>query len=116
MGMFFANSDNTAAINVNSTCKAVRVDSSLVSLSQSLLIGIKGKKLIRRETIRIDNEESLLSVYNAQLDENKIMIATAIFIKDGCIYDLSYSNISDNFDLYFDDFMEFLKQFDVLKK
>jgi len=113
--LFFANNNKTAAITVNSTCESGKVDYSLSALSGSLLIGIKGKKLIRRELITVDNEEALFSVYDASVDEERLMIATVVFIKGDCVYDFTYSNISQNFDQYINDFIEFLEKFSVME-
>ncbi|MGI9534551.1 MAG: hypothetical protein ACR2NW_06340 [Thermodesulfobacteriota bacterium] len=113
--IFFTNKDKNAAITVNSTCETSKVNYSLSALSGSLLIGIKEKKLIGRDVISIDDEEALLSVYNAGVEGDKLKIATVVFTKNECIYDFSYSNISNNFDLYYNDFIEFLEEFRVLE-
>ena len=114
--LFFANKNNTAAVTVNSTCQTSKVNNSLSSLSGSLLIGIKEKKLLERNLIYIDDEEALFSVYKAQVEGSRLKIATAVFIKGECVYDFSYSNVSDNFDLYFNNFKEFLGKFSVLER
>ena len=114
--LFFANKNKTAAITVNSTCESGKTEYSLRALSGSLLIGIKGKKLLGREEIVVDNEKALLSVYDAVVDQDRLKIATVVFIKGECVYDFSYTNISDNFDLYFNDFIGFLAEFSVLEK
>ena len=113
--LFFTNKNKTAAITVNSTCDTAKVNYSLSALSGSLLIGIKGKKLVDREVINIDNEEALFSVYDSTVEEDQLKIATAVFTKGECVYDFSYTNISDNFDQYFNDFIEFLGSFRVLE-
>ena len=112
--LFFANKSKTAAITVNSTCENDKVEYSLSALAGSLLIGIKGKKLLRREEIFIDNQQALFSVYDAVVEKDRLTIATAVFVKGECVYDFSYSNISDSFDLYFNDFVGFLENFSVL--
>ena len=114
--LFFANKNKTAAITVNSTCESGKAEYSLSALSGSLLIGIKGKKLLAREAIVVNNEQALLSVYDAVVDQDRLKIATVVFIKGECVYDFSYTNISDNFDLYFNDFIGFLAKFSVLEK
>ena len=113
--LFFANKNKTAAITVNSSCGTSKVSYSLSALSGSLLIGIKGKKLLERELVKIDNEDALFSVYEAKVDEDQLKIATAVFIRGECVYDFTYTNISDNFNRYLNDFIEFLAKFSVLE-
>ncbi len=114
--LFFASRDNDAALKVNSTCSSTRISESLDSLSQSLLIGLKDKTLLARRSIRIDNEEGLFLIHSARLDGMELKIATAVFVKGKCVYDVTYSNIGDSFDLYFKDFMELVGKFSVITK
>lgn len=114
--LFFVSKANDATINVNSVCSSTKINSSLYSLSQSLLIGLKQKKLLRRNSIHIDDEEALLLIHSAKLGDIELKIATVVLVKGGCVYDVTYSNIGNSFDLYFKDFMEFIGNFSVITK
>ena len=113
--LFFTNNKKTSAITVNSTCDKNKINYSLKALSGSLLVGIKGKKLVDREIINIDGEEALFTVYDAEFEGDRLRIATAVFKKGNCVYDFSYSNINNEFDLYLDEFIEFISGFKVLE-
>lgn len=113
--LFFTNNRNTSAITVNSTCDPKKVNYSLSALSGTLLVGIKGKKLRDREIMTVDGEETLFSVYDAEFEGDRLRIATAVLKKGLCIYDFSYSNIDDQFNLFLNDFVEFISGFTVLE-
>ena len=85
--LFFANSNKTSAITVNSSCGPNKANYSLSALSGSLLVGLKGKELIDRELVVIDGEEALFSVYDAEFEGDDLKIATAVFKKEQCVYD-----------------------------
>ncbi len=114
--LLFVSKDSDASIKVNSTCSSTNINSSLDSLSRSLLIGLKQKKLLSKKSVNIDDEQSLLLIHSAQLDETELKIATVVLIKGGCVYDIIYSNIGNSFDLYFKDFMGFIGNFSVIAK
>lgn len=112
--LFFTNKKRTSAITVNSSCGPNKTKYSLTALAGSLLVGIKGKQLIERELIQVDGQEALFSLYDAKYEGEDLKISTVVFKKEQCVYDFSYSNINDEFDTYFKEFVTFLSKFRVL--
>jgi hypothetical protein len=112
--LFYTNNKKTSAITVNSSCGPNKAKYSLSVLAGSLLVGVKGKKLIDRELIQVDGEDALFSLYDTQFEGDDIKIATVVFKKGQCIYDFSYLNINDEFDTYIKEFVEFISEFRVL--
>lgn len=112
--LFYTNESKTSAITVNSSCGPNKANYSLSALSGSLLVGVKGKQLIDRELVVIDGEEALFAVYDAVFEGDDLKIATAVFKKGQCVYDFSYSNINNEFDVYLEQFVKFISEFRVL--
>ena len=77
-------------------------------------MGIKGKKLVERELVKVDGQDALFSLYDAEFEGDDLKIATVVFKKVQCVYDFSYSNINDEFDTYLKEFVEFISEFRVL--
>jgi hypothetical protein len=113
--LFFSNKKKTSAITVNSTCDPKKNKYTLNALAGSLLVGIKGKKLVEREIVEVDNQEALFSLYDAEFEGDKLKIATVVFKKGKCVYDFSYSNINEEFNIYLKDFVNFISEFKVLE-
>lgn len=105
-------SDST--ITVNSTCDPKKKNYSLKALSESLLIGIKGKKAVSREEISVDGQKALSSVYTGSINDAPVKIETVVFRKGECIYDFTYASSPDSFDDGIVVFKEFISQFRVL--
>jgi len=112
--LFYTNNKKTSAITVNSSCGPNKAKYSLSALAGSLLIGVKGKKLIERELIQVDEEDALFSLYDAKIEGDDIKLATVVFKKGQCVYDFSYLNINDEFDTYLNEFVKFISEFRVL--
>jgi hypothetical protein len=111
----FWNDKLGTTITVNSTCNK-KMNYSLESLSESLLIGITDKKMVKRDEITIDNEKALESIYSGKLDNVPVRISTVVLKKRDCIYDFTYASSPDSFDRGLGDFKEFVLQFKVLEK
>lgn len=112
--LFYTNNNKTSAITVNSTCNPNKAKYNLSVLAGSLLVGVKGKKLIDRELLMVDGEDALFSLYDAKFEGDDIKIATVVFKKGQCVYDFSYLNINNEFDTYLKEFVEFISEFRVL--
>ena len=112
--LFYASRNRTSAITVNSSCGPNKSKYSLSALAGSLLVGIKGKKLVERELVQVDGQDALFSVYDAEFEGNDLKIATVVFKKGQCVYDFSYSNINDEFETYLKEFVKFISEFRVL--
>lgn len=112
-GLFFWNKKTESTTTVNSTCKPAKKKYSLAALSNSLVIGIKDKDLIERRVILVDGEDSLLSIYGFEENNQNLSLATVVTKKEDCVYDFSFSS-RDNFDQHFHKFLEFVAGFKVL--
>ena len=112
--LFYTNKDKTSAITVNSSCGPNKTKYSLSALAGSLLVGIKGKKLVEREQVPVDGQDALFSVYEAEFEGDDLKIATVVFKKGQCVYDFSYSNINNEFNTYLNEFVKFISEFRVL--
>jgi len=110
----FTNSPIDATMTVNSTCNEKKKNYSLKALSESLLIGIKGKEALEREEITVDGQQALRTIYIGSLNNVPIKIATVVLKKDICIYDFTYASSPTNFDLGIVDFDTFVSQFKAL--
>ncbi len=110
----FRNAAVDSTITVNSTCDPKKMNYSLRALSESLLIGIKGKKAETREEAQVDGQKALRSLYTGWLNGVPVMIDTVVFKKSQCIYDFTYASSPDSFERGIMIFNEFISQFRVL--
>lgn len=112
--LVFQNASLNATISVNSDCDGKKVNHHLTVLSDSLVIGISGKKLISREEALVDGQKALYSIYEGSFEGVPIKIATLIFKKGSCIYDFTYASSPDSFEAGYVEFRAFISQFRVL--
>lgn len=110
----FRNTAGDSTITVNSTCDPKKMKYSLRALSESLLIGIQGKKAERREEALVDGQKALRTLYTGKINNAPVMIETVVFKKGGCVYDFTYASTPDSFDGGIIVFNEFISQFRVL--
>ena len=110
----FTNSQIDATMTVNSTCNEKKKNYSLKALSESLLIGIKGKEALERKEITVDGQQALRTIYIGSLNNVPITIATVVLKKNICIYDFTYASSPANFDNGIVDFDTFVSQFKAL--
>lgn len=110
----FSSSLSDSTITVNSTCDPKKKNYSLKALSESLLIGIKDKKAVKREETSVDGQKALSSTYTGSINDAPVKIETVVFRKGECIYDFTYASPPDSFDDGMVIFKEFISQFRVL--
>lgn len=110
----FKNTQFDGTMTVDSTCNEKKKNYSLKALSESLLIGIKGKEAISREEITVDSLPALRTIYTGSLDNVPIKIATVVLRKNICIYDFTYAASPEHFDIGIVDFDNFVSQFKAL--
>lgn len=110
----FWNEGFDTTITVNSTCDKNKIKYSLNALSNSLVIGIGGKEIIKNYEVKVNGENALQRVYIGSLSGSPIKLSTVVFKKGNCIYDFSYSSPPDNFENGFDEFNNFISQFKVI--
>jgi hypothetical protein len=112
--LVFTNPQINATMTLNSTCNEKKKNYSLRALSESLLIGIKGKEALERKEITVDGQPALRTIYTGSMNNVPIQIATVVLKKDICIYDFTYASSPQNFDLGIADFDNFVSQFKAL--
>jgi len=112
----FWNAKFGATITVNSICHRndKNLNYSLKALTNSLLIGIKDKRLVESEETTISGEKALLSVYQGNLDKVPVKIIAVVLKKKSCNYDLTYASSPDSFDGGIADFKGFVSQFRLI--
>lgn len=110
----FHSSAMNATLTVNSTCNEKKKNYSLKALSESLLIGIKGKEALDRKEITVDSQKALRTIYIGSLNNVPITIATVVLKKGICVYDFTYASSPANFELGIVDFDTFVSQFKAL--
>lgn len=110
----YRNTQFDGTMTVDSTCNEKKKNYSLKALSESLLIGIKGKEALEREEITVDGQPALKTIYIGSLDNVPIKIATVVLRKNICIYDFTYASSPEHFDIGIVDFNNFISQFKAL--
>ncbi len=110
----YTNTQFDATMTVNSTCNEKKKNYSLKALSESLLIGIKGKEALAREEIIVDGHKALKTIYIGSLNNVPIKIATVVLKKGICIYDFTYASSPEHFEIGIVDFDGFVSQFKAL--
>ncbi len=110
----FSNPPRDSTITVNSTCDPKKKNYSLKALSESLIIGIKDKKVEKREETMVDGQKALQSLYTGTLNGVPVNIETVVFRKGECIYDFTYASSPGTFESEEVVFNEFVSQFKVL--
>ena len=114
LDLVFYNTKNNAVIYINGKCKGSS-DAPLTILRTHLLIGFKGKKIIKSEDLSIEDRKALHSIILASLDGVKRKIDYYIFKKNGCLYDLVLISPINTFDKNQKEFNKIVKNFKVIK-
>lgn len=110
----YSNTQFDATMTVNSTCNEKKKNYSLKALSESLLIGIRGKEALKREETIVDGQKALKIIYIGRLDNVPIKITTVVLKKGMCIYDFTYASSPEHFEIGIVDFNNFVSQFKAL--
>lgn len=111
----FNDAPSGGTITVNSTCDERKMGYSLKALSESLIIGLAGKKAESREQITIDGQEALKTIYTGALEDSPVKIDARVFKKGICIYDFTYAASPEKFDAGDVAYDGFVSQFKVLR-
>ena len=112
--LFFWNKSKQSTITVDSICDKVKIKYDLTALSDSLITGIKDKKLLKRDNITLSGIDALYSQYEGIFEDENIGISTIVLKKGICIYDLSYSSLAKEFNNNLDEFLDFSADFEVV--
>lgn len=110
----FLNQQDNSTITVNSTCDKNKTKYNLKALSNTLLIGIDDKKLIKSSERTVSGEVALQRIYEGNLSGVPVKISTVVVKKGDCIYDMSYSSTRDKFENRFAEFNEFVSRLKIL--
>lgn len=114
--IFFWNNSKKATITVNSVCDENKIKYNLKALSDSLVTGIKDKKMINSDKVSIAGTDALYTEYQGIYNGYDIGIATIVLKKQKCVYDFSYSAGAKNFNNLLEEYLEFTSDFEVLDR
>lgn len=112
--IFFWNNEAMATITIDSVCDKNKLKYNLKALSDSLVVGIKDKEMVKRDDIMVDGSEALYTQYEGIYESERIGIATIVVKKQECIYDFSYSALAPKFNKYLEDYLSFASDFRVI--
>jgi len=84
---------------------------TLDTLYKQLFIGIKGRNILKKQYVYIDNQRVLHIVLEGELDNLKLRISAYIIKSKGVICDIVYWSSPDKFDISLDDFERVIKSF-----
>ena len=110
----YFNKISKSTITLSSDCREAKRRYSLKALSNSLVVGIKDKKIIERSEFDVDKSVGLYTEYDAVVDDEQISLATFIYKSEKCNYDFSYSSSKDSFSDTVDDYINFISDFEEL--
>lgn len=85
----FENPKTGAIISLNSVCRKYQ-ESSLDSLTESLVRGIDQRETLERKDLTLDGVAALNTVYLGFVDGVKLKIETVVLKKNFCTYDFIY--------------------------
>lgn len=84
---------------------------SLELLNNQLFIGMKNKKVIFKESVKIDSKEAIHTSITCEMDNYKFKIDSYVIKAKDRVYDLVYWSPCDSFDLALGDFVDMIKSF-----
>ena len=84
---------------------------TLDTLYKQLFIGIKGRNILKKQYVYIDNQRVLHIILEGELDNLKLRISAYIIKTKDLIYDIVYWSSPDKFDISLDDFERVIKSF-----
>ena len=87
---------------------------SLEMLNSQLFIGMKEKKVLRKESVIVDNQQAMHTIYVCEVDNHKFKVDSYVIKFGNKVYDLLYWAPSDSFDYVRQDFKSIVKSFKFL--
>lgn len=90
-------------------------DFSLELLNNQLFIGMKGKKILLKETVLVDNQKAIHTVLSGEMDNYKLKINSYVIKIQDQVYDLVCWAPVDSFEYVQDDFDKVVRSFKFLK-
>ena len=83
-------------------------------LNNQLFIGIKNKKILLKESIVVDNQEAVHTIFVCEIDNHKFKVDSYVIKFGNKVYDLVYWSPPDLFDYIRKDFENIIKSFKFL--
>lgn len=77
------------------------------------LNGIENATIVSEKTLNYNQREALQSVIQGKLEGFLFQIESLLFIKDSCLFEISYVSYKDNFDKEHDIYKKFIEDFKV---
>ena len=87
---------------------------SLEMLNSQLFIGMKEKKVLRKESVIVDNQRAMHTILTCEIDNHKLKVESYVIEFENKVYDLVYWAPSDSFDYVREDFKSIVKSFKFL--
>ena len=87
---------------------------SLEMLNSQLFIGMKEKKVLRKESVIVDNQRAMHTIFMCEIDNYKFKVESYVIEFENKVYDLVYWAPSDSFDYVREDFKSIVKSFKFL--
>lgn len=84
---------------------------TLEALYKQLFIGIKGKSILKKQYVSIDNRRALHAVLEGELDNIKLRINAYIIQAKDVICDIVYWSTPEKFDISLEDFERVVNSF-----
>ena len=84
---------------------------TLEILNTQLFIGLKGKKILSKDQITIDNQKAMHTILVGSVDNQQLKIDSYVIQAKGHVYDLVYWAPSDSFEDVRSDFENAVKSF-----
>ncbi|MHA1567996.1 MAG: hypothetical protein ACTSXZ_00880 [Alphaproteobacteria bacterium] len=101
-------SDQVIMVNV---VYAPNRQAGLTALRNHLLFDITSRKILEQESIEIDHREAIWTIVEGRLDGARVKLALLVVRIDEWVYDMVYIAVPERFDLYLDDFQQFIHSF-----
>ena len=112
----FYNTDFSAAIQINATCRKDYEDVSLDILIDHLMYGLTHRKIRLKRRMMLDRRAAMYVELTAKLDGVPVRCAMYVLKKNACIYDFAYMVRPSNFGRGIGDFHRVVYGFKVLPR
>src|SRR3989304_2934562 len=84
---------------------------SLEMLNSQLFIGIKEKKVLRKESVIVDNQRAMHTILTCEIDNYKFKVESYVIEFENKVYDLISWAPADLFDYAQNDFINLINSF-----
>ena len=87
---------------------------SLEMLNSQLFIGMKNKKILLKESVIVDNQQAMHTIFLCEIDNHKFKVDAYVIKFENKVYDLVYWAPVNSFDYVREDFESIVKSFKFL--